>query len=86
MRIKMTKIRGRERMRRNSGCSVANIENSTHQDEFSEHKCDYERHAVAWLAARSRNDQKLLQQSAKQMLRHLREMYRLAIASPKRSM
>jgi len=50
------------------------------KDRFAEHRRQYEFHAEAWLVARARGDQKLSRKSAQQMLRHLQEMYRLALS------
>jgi site-specific recombinase XerD len=55
---------------------VANIVDSTQNDDFAEYKRQYEFHADAWLVARALGEQGLSRRSAQQMLRALRGMYR----------
>ena len=75
------KLRRREdRTERTNSCSAPNIVDSMQDQEFAEHKSQYEFHAAALVEARTRGDQKLSQKSARQMLRHLQEMYRLALS------
>ena len=55
---------------------VANIVDSTQNDDFAEYKRQYEFHADAWLVSRAHGEQGLSRRSAQQMLRALRGMYR----------
>jgi hypothetical protein len=71
----------RKRKQKTSTCSTETIESLTPDDAFAGHKRQYEFHAAAWRVARTRGDEKLSRKSAKQMLLHLQEMYRLATHS-----
>lgn len=59
------------------------VEEQLRRDQFAEHKCLYELHATAWLVARQCNDSHLLRKSARQMLFHLKKMYKFACAGRK---
>jgi len=64
-----------------SSCSTGIRGSLMPEDGFAGHKRQYEFHAAAWHVAHARGDHKLSRESAKQMLLHLQEMYRLATQS-----
>lgn len=74
------KLRRREDRTEKTNSSAPSIVDSMQDQEFVEHKRQYEFHAAALVEARTRGDQQLSQKSARQMLRHLQEMYRLALS------